>query len=75
MRVAREITEIDRLVTASMGVVEAPGKLADTLGFDELYARADKLLYEAKEAGRNRTMHERLTLFARDSTQLSIVAA
>ena len=75
LRVAREITEIDRLVTASMGVVEAPGKLADTLGFDELYARADKLLYEAKEAGRNRTMHERLTLFARDSTQLSIVAA
>ena len=75
LRVAREITEIDRLVTASMGVVEAPGGLADTLGFDELYARSDKLLYEAKEAGRNRTMHERLTLFARDGGQVSSAAA
>ncbi|WP_374407706.1 diguanylate cyclase domain-containing protein [Pelagerythrobacter sp.] len=63
LRVAREIAEIDRLVTASMGVIESPQGLADTLGFDELYARADKLLYEAKESGRNRTMHERLTLF------------
>ena len=75
LRVAREITEIDRLVTASMGVIEAPGGLAGTLGFDELYARADKLLYEAKEAGRNRTMHERLTLFARDGGQVSSAAA
>lgn len=66
LRVARQVTQIDRLVTASMGVVAAPGSMADTLGFEELYARADKLLYEAKEAGRNRTMHERLTLFARD---------
>ena len=31
--------------------------------FDEIYERADKLLYEAKAAGRNRSMSERLRLF------------
>ena len=65
LRVAREVTEIDRMVTASMGVIEAPGEFAHPFAFADLYARADKLLYEAKEAGRNRSMHERLTLFGR----------
>lgn len=55
--------ELDRPVTASMGLVEAPvDALADT-GFEAIYARADKLLYEAKEAGRNRTISERLKVF------------
>ena len=36
----------------------------DGTSFADLYARADMLLYEAKEAGRDRTMYERLTLFA-----------
>ncbi|WP_338447039.1 diguanylate cyclase [Pelagerythrobacter marensis] len=63
LRVAREVTQIDRVVTASMGMIEIPEGLSAAIGFDELYARADKLLYEAKEAGRNRSMHERLILF------------
>jgi diguanylate cyclase (GGDEF)-like protein len=40
-------------VTASMGMTDAPAD-ADT-GFTELYRQADKLLYDAKLAGRNRT--------------------
>ena len=52
-------------VTASMGIVEAPhDSLADT-GFEKLYARADRLLYEAKASGRDRTMAERLRVFGR----------
>ena len=49
--VANTVPGLERPVTASMGV-------ADTLGdegFAKLYERADKLLYEAKSAGRNRT--------------------
>ncbi|GGD60300.1 diguanylate cyclase [Erythrobacter arachoides] len=54
---------VDTPVTASMGIVEVPhGALADT-GFETLYNRADRLLYEAKAAGRDRTMTERLKVF------------
>ena len=51
-------------VTASMGVVELPrgGMLATR--YAELYAQADRLLYEAKRNGRNRTVSERLKTFA-----------
>jgi len=41
----------DRLFTASMGVAA----LAGEGDFTALYERAEKLLYEAKSAGRNRT--------------------
>ncbi|WP_162199422.1 GGDEF domain-containing protein [Aurantiacibacter luteus] len=64
--IAERIAEsglVDTAVTASMGLVEVPpGTLADT-GFDALYERADRLLYEAKAAGRDRTMSERLRVF------------
>lgn len=61
--------QLDRPVTASMGMVEAPaGALADT-AFETVYRRADKLLYEAKEAGRNRTISERLQVFRKREDQ------
>lgn len=63
-RVAADIAGLTAPVTASMGVIEMPREGLEATTFAELYARADMLLYEAKEAGRNRTMHERLTLFA-----------
>lgn len=49
--VANTVSGLERPVTASMGVADA----LDDEGFAKLYERADKLLYEAKSAGRNRT--------------------
>jgi diguanylate cyclase (GGDEF)-like protein len=49
--VARTVSGLGRPVTASMGVAELLGNE----DFAALYERADKLLYEAKSAGRNRT--------------------
>lgn len=64
-RVAADVAGLDRLVTASMGMVELPadGSLQNEL--DRLYVRCDHLLYEAKAAGRNRTMREKIQSFAR----------
>lgn len=63
IRVAREVVGLDRVVTASMGMVSFPHAAMPTAGFTDVYARADQLLYEAKEQGRNRTVSERLKLF------------
>ena len=51
------------LLTASMGVVEAPADSLADASFEALYTRADRLLYEAKASGRDRTMSERLKVF------------
>ncbi|WP_160745255.1 GGDEF domain-containing protein [Croceibacterium soli] len=67
-RIAREVPGLDRVVTASMGAVQMPRSIAPEAGFAEMYDRADKLLYEAKAAGRNRTMTEKLSLFRRPVT-------
>jgi diguanylate cyclase (GGDEF)-like protein len=67
-RVAAE-TRIDRIVTASMGLIEAPRDARSGLDFAAIYQRADHLLYEAKAAGRNRTMAERLKVFSPRGTQ------
>lgn len=63
-QIAAAVPGLDRLVTASMGVLELPRSATDLMDFATIYARADKLLYEAKEAGRNRMLYERLKLFA-----------
>jgi len=63
-RVAAEVEGLDRMVTASMGVVQIPlAAMPDAL-FADLYTRADQLLYEAKQAGRNRMVSEKMTVFA-----------
>jgi diguanylate cyclase (GGDEF)-like protein len=64
-RIARDVPGLDRVVTASMGAVQMPRSIAPEADFAEIYDRADKLLYEAKAAGRNRTMTEKLSLFRR----------
>jgi diguanylate cyclase (GGDEF)-like protein len=63
-RIARDIPGLDRPVTASMGVVEIPAAVMPDATFASIYARADGLLYQAKRAGRNRMVAERMTVFA-----------
>lgn len=50
-RIAAEVALLDRPVTASMGLVTG----APPMRFNDLYRKCDRLLYEAKAAGRNRT--------------------
>ena len=63
VRIAREVEGLDRPVTASLGVVEFPRNTRSVASFEEMYARADRLLYEAKESGRNRMCFERIKVF------------
>lgn len=51
--IANTIPGLGRPVTASMGMTNAPSN--PDMGFAELYGQSDRLLYEAKRAGRNRT--------------------
>lgn len=62
-RVSAEVPGLDRIVTASMGLVEHDTAGNLQIDFAALYARCDQLLYEAKRLGRNRTMREKVTGF------------
>lgn len=62
-RVAAKTPALDRLVTASMGVVEHDPRGSLEIDFATLYSQCDKLLYEAKRLGRNCTMKERVRGF------------
>jgi diguanylate cyclase (GGDEF)-like protein len=62
-RVAAAVEGLDRVVTASMGLVEQAPEVAARRDFAALFAQCDRLLYEAKHNGRNRTMSERLQVF------------
>lgn len=65
VRVAAEMEGLPQMVTASMGLVVMPRSAAPNANFADIYRRADKLLYEAKEQGRNRGVVERMMVFAR----------
>ena len=58
-----ENSALDIRVTASMGIVDAPVEALPHATFETLYEQADRLLYEAKASGRDRTMGERLKVF------------
>ena len=64
VRVAAAVPGLPGPVTASMGLVELPRGAMLTTTYAELYAHADRLLYEAKRGGRNRMIGEKLRLFA-----------
>jgi len=63
LRIAAEVGGLERVVTASMGLVQHPPGGTLKCDFSALYSHCDRLLYEAKRAGRNRTMSERLQSF------------
>ena len=63
LRVAREVEGLHQPITASMGLVEQPRDARTRCDFATLYAQSDKLLYEAKAAGRNRSMTQKMRLF------------
>ncbi|HEX5910578.1 MAG TPA: GGDEF domain-containing protein, partial [Thermoleophilaceae bacterium] len=48
-----ELAQVDRAITASLGVASFPG---DAMDSDTLVRQADRALYAAKGAGRNRVM-------------------
>ena len=58
-RIAATVPGLDRLVTASMGLVAHDLSPPLSLDFNVLYGRCDELLYKAKGLGRNRTVRER----------------
>ncbi|WP_435416687.1 diguanylate cyclase [Parerythrobacter aurantius] len=62
-RVAQEISGLGQVVTASIGLVVVPRGALPKTGFADIYRHADRLLYEAKETGRNRLVSERLRAF------------
>ncbi len=64
IQISRSVPGLERPVTASMGMVEGAMETMASTSFSEIYERADKLLYEAKQAGRNRTLSEKHTLFS-----------
>lgn len=62
-RIASEVPGLGQIVTASMGMVEHDTRGTLQIEFAALYERCDRLLYEAKRLGRNRTMREKVTGF------------
>lgn len=62
VRVAREVGELSAILTASVGLVHMPPEAKGKADFADVYRRADALLYEAKEAGRNLLASETLRL-------------
>ncbi|WP_211196166.1 sensor domain-containing diguanylate cyclase [Alteraurantiacibacter aquimixticola] len=55
--------EIDRIVTASMGVCDIPMDVLPAVELETIFRHADRLLYEAKAAGRNRMVSEKVGRF------------
>lgn len=64
VRIAADVPGLDRLVTASMGLVEYGAGTRVEPDFAASYLHCDRLLYDAKRAGRNRTMKEKVRGFS-----------
>ena len=57
VRVATAVPSLNQLITASMGLVERIPRDGSDVSFNDLYDQCDRLLYEAKLRGRNRTRY------------------
>ena len=73
-RVAAQVPGLGFPVTASMGLVSQPRNSSASSDFATLYTHCDRLLYEAKRAGRNRTMSERIMRFDSNAMVLEATA-
>lgn len=71
-RVAATVSGLDRMITASMGLVEHDHVGRDTPSFVTCYQHCDRLLYEAKRSGRNRTVREKLKGFTRPDVKSAV---
>ncbi len=65
LRVSALVPGLERPVTASMGMLALDHDGPVNADFSSLYSHCDRLLYEAKANGRNRTMQERLRGFGK----------
>lgn len=63
-QIAARVKGLSAPVTSSMGLVRVPREGLSSMQLRDLYSRADKLLYDAKAGGRNRTASERLSVFS-----------
>ncbi len=69
LRVARAVPELEMLVTASVGLLVVPQSALPKIDFNSIYRRADMLMYEAKENGRNQMVSERLQAFSAQASK------
>jgi diguanylate cyclase (GGDEF)-like protein len=72
VRIAADVPGLDRLVTASMGLVEYGAGTRVEPDFAASYLHCDRLLYDAKRAGRNRTMKEKVRSFSLPALPLRV---
>ena len=63
LHISRDVEGLNAPVTASSGAIELPRSLNRKMCFNEIYARADAMMYDAKASGRNRMVFEKLTVF------------
>lgn len=68
-RIAAEISDLDRPVTASMGLITG----APLMRFADLYAQCDALLYQAKSEGRNRAAQTAVAIGTDTGTNSTVV--
>ena len=69
-RISTEVDAHTRRVTASIGIAS---RGSDTPGYDAMFASADRRLYRAKGAGRDRTIGDAAAIVASPSLQLAEV--
>ncbi|MBX7491952.1 GGDEF domain-containing protein [Qipengyuania sp. 1NDW9] len=76
---ARTLSHVEGLeepITASMGLLDFTAVSKEMeMRFGPLYSRADQLLYEAKNAGRNRTVEDTMAFFVPEAQNARNAAA
>lgn len=75
VRLASAVPGLVQVVTASMGLIERRAHSGLVAEFAMIYAHCDRLLYEAKDSGRNRSMCERVQSFSTDRRPSRTAAA